>query len=172
MKVRDVGTSVASTLTNAPLPQLIGMLGLSIAEAQAALDRNSIAMAEEMAATEVNVGGETYNMISLGFIPTFYAFTDATVEAKVAFSMSKSVEFGVDASVDLGQDGPLSKLSIAAVSVEASYSQKFSMSAEGSSSIAARLVSLPAPDIFKEILQREYQQDVNRQIEETEGSVT
>jgi hypothetical protein len=36
--------------------------------------------------------------------------------------------------------------------VSASYERKFSVSAEGASSIAAKLVSLPPPERFMEVL--------------------
>lgn len=140
------GTDVATTLMNAPLPQLIEKLGLSIAMAQKALDENSVALAQAMAATEVSLGGETYNLITLGFAPTFYAFTEATVEAKLEFSVAESTEFSIGGSVGV-------QAGIVAVSVSASYARKFEMKAEGSSSIAARLVSLPAPERFNQLLQ-------------------
>ena len=158
MSVSQVGHTVSSMISNAPLPQMVESLGISIAQAQAALDENSIAMATRMAATEVDVGGNTFNLISLGFMPTFYAFTEATIEAKIAFSMTKSREFS--AGLEVGVN-----LAVVAVSVEASYSQKFSMSSEGSSSIAARLVSLPAPEVFKDILKQEYQTKLTTETE-------
>lgn len=153
MKVANVGNSIAGMVSNAPLPAIVEQLGLSIAKAQAALDQNSVATAAAMANTEVDINGNAYNLISLGFTPTFYHFTEANVEAKIAFSMTMEREFGasVSAGVSVG---------IVAASVEASYSQKFSMSATGSSSVAARLVSIPAPEIFTQILDREFRQDI------------
>jgi hypothetical protein len=153
--VGDIAGTLSTQMANAPLPEMIQRLGLSIAQAQAALDQNAIQTAREMAATTIKFdSGREYNMLTLGFMPSFYAFTEAKIEAKLAFSMSKSVEFGIAGSVS-------GNIGIVAVSVEASYSQKFSMSAEGSSSVSARLVSVPAPDIFREILQREYQSQIN-----------
>jgi hypothetical protein len=148
------GTSVASSLTtmltNAPLPSIIEKLGVAIANAQYAMDHNGVRIAKEMANTRVEIGENNYNMLALGFTPAFYHFTEANVEAKLAFSMtqSSSIEGSASAGGSIG---------LVAVSVEASYSRKFSMSAEGSSSVSARLVSLPAPAIFEEILRREYQ---------------
>lgn len=143
----SASTTVVSTLVNAPLPQLIEKLGLSVASAQAALDRNSITLAQEMAITEVDIGGESYNLLSLGFAPTFYAFTDATVEARLEFSVKESTEWSLGAKIGIGTE-------VFGASVSASYARKFAMSAEGSSSIAARLVSLPPPDIFAKLLQQ------------------
>ncbi|TDM06097.1 MAG: hypothetical protein C4K60_15700 [Ideonella sp. MAG2] len=143
---------VTRSLVSAPLPQIIEKLGLSIAQAQAALDANSVQIAQAMAETEVELAGKQHNLISLGFLPTFYAFTEATVEAKLSFSMSESTEVGVKvgvkAKVNYG-------VVMVAASVDVSYARKFSVSAEGASSIAARLVSLPAPDAFIELLRRQ-----------------
>ncbi|HCB42286.1 hypothetical protein ULG90_18080 [Halopseudomonas pachastrellae] len=146
-------TTVTRSLVSAPLPQIIERLGLSIAQAQAALDNNSVKVAQTMAETPVELGGQTYNLLTLGFTPSFYAFTEATVEAKLSFSMSEttetSVSAGVTAKVNYG-------VVMVAASVDVSYARKFSVSAEGSSSIAARLVSLPAPEAFNEVLRRLY----------------
>ena len=146
-------TTVTRSLVSAPLPQIIERLGLSIAQAQAALDDNSVKVAQAMAETPVELGGQTYNLLTLGFTPSFYAFTEATVEAKLSFSMSEttetSVSAGVTAKVNYG-------VVMVAASVDVSYARKFSVSAEGSSSIAARLVSLPAPEAFNEVLRRLY----------------
>lgn len=146
-------TTVTRSLVSAPLPQIIERLGLSIAQAQAALDNNSVKVAHTMAETPVELGGQTYNLLTLGFTPSFYAFTEATVEAKLSFSMTEttetSVSAGVTAKVNYG-------VVMVAASVDVSYARKFSVSAEGSSSIAARLVSLPAPEAFNEVLRRLY----------------
>ena len=146
-------TTVTRSLVSAPLPQIIERLGLSIAQAQAALDNNAVKVAQTMAETPVELGGQTYNLLTLGFTPSFYAFTEATVEAKLSFSMSEttetSVSAGVTAKVNYG-------VVMVAASVDVSYARKFSVSAEGSSSIAARLVSLPAPEAFNEVLRRLY----------------
>ena len=146
-------TTVTRSLVSAPLPQIIERLGLSIAQAQPALENNSVKVAQAMAETPVELGGQTYNLLTLGFTPSFYAFTEATVEAKLSFSMSEttetSVSAGVTAKVNYG-------VVMVAASVDVSYARKFSVSAEGSSSIAARLVSLPAPEAFNEVLRRLY----------------
>lgn len=147
--------AVTRALVSAPLPQIIERLGLAIAEAQSALDLNSVKVAEAMAATPVELGGQTYNLLTLGFTPSFYAFTEATVEARLSFSMTETTEtsiaVGAEAKVNVG-------FVMVAASVDVSYARKFSVSAEGSSSIAARLVSLPAPEAFNEVLRRQYDQ--------------
>ncbi|MCV6585267.1 MAG: hypothetical protein OIF47_07015 [Marinibacterium sp.] len=148
---------VTRSLLSAPLPDIIQRLGVAIAQAQYALDRNSVTIATEMAEAEVEVGGDTYNLLSLGFVPAFYSFTEATVEAKLSFSMTESTETSVNVGVQVGGGTPFF---MAAASVDVGYARKFSVSAEGMSSIAARLVSLPPPEIFGELLKRKFETDV------------
>ncbi len=138
-------STITNTLTSSPLPLLIEKLGLSIANAQAALDANSIAVAAKMSTTNVSIDGKDYNLIALGFAPTFYAYTEASIEAKMDFSLTQSESFEGSLSVGV-------TVQVVAVSISASYARKYEMSAEGSSSIAARMVSLPAPDKLKELL--------------------
>lgn len=154
----STAVSVTRSLVSAPLPQIIEKLGIAIAQAQYALDSNAIELTKTMAATEVDIGDQTYNLLTLGFLPSFYSFSEATVEAKLSFTMSEttdtSVSVGVSAGVNYG-------VFMAAASIDVSYARKFSVSTEGASSIAARLVSIPAPDIFTQLLKREYEQDIN-----------
>jgi len=140
---------VTRSLMSAPLPQIIERLGMSIAQAQSALDHNSVSIAQEMVTTKVEIGDKEYSLLALGFTPTFYAFTEATVEAKLSFSMTETKEFGI--KVGASVSGGAGFVMVAA-SVDVSYSRKFSVSSEGSSTIAARIVSLPPPDILTEIL--------------------
>jgi len=152
-----VTPQITRALISAPLPQIIEKLGVAIAEAQLALDTNSVEIAKLMSETEVEIGEESYNLLSLGFQPSFYAFTEATVEAKLSFTMTEttetSVKVGVSAGVSYG-------VFMAAATLDVAYSRKFSVSTEGASSIAARLVSLPPPDIFQQLLKRHYEQPV------------
>jgi hypothetical protein len=142
----SVLTNGVNQLVNAPLPLMIEKLGLAIASAQSALDRNSIAIAEQMINTKVVIDEKEYSLLSLGFSPTFYAFTEAMVEAKMEFKLAESEDFRIGAAVG-------ANFGMVAVSVTAEYARKHEMSMEGSSSISARLVSLPAPERLKEILQ-------------------
>lgn len=166
----SVISQINQTLVNAPLPLLIEKLGMAIANAQVALDRNSIDLANKMAKMTIPIEGKEYNLISLGFTPTFYAFTEATVEAKLSFSLAVSESFSIGASLSTNNSNSNSsnsttnsggnsstekdkKTGVMAVTVDASYSRKFDMSAEGSSSISARIVSLPPPERLKSLLQ-------------------
>lgn len=143
--------SVTQQLVSAPLPQIIERLGIAVADAQRALDENSVRTAAEMATAAVEIGEESYNLLALGFTPTFYAFTEATVEAKLSFSISETTEFGVSAGASVGVNVGVVMV---AATVNVSYARKFSVSAEGTSSIAARLVSLPVPEQLEKILRK------------------
>ena len=143
--------SVTQQLASAPLPQIIERLGIAVADAQRALDENSVRTAAEMATAAVEIGDESYNLLALGFTPTFYAFTEATVEAKLSFSISETTEIGVSAGASVGVNVGVVMV---AATVNVSYARKFSVSAEGTSSIAARLVSLPVPEQLEKILRK------------------
>ena len=143
-------------LQNAPLPQMVENLGVAIANAQHAMDRNGILIATMMGDREehgVQVGGEdapTLSLLDLGFTPSFYQITEATIEAKVAFSMSQSREVSVGVSATAG--GGVGFF-FAAVTVDASYSSKYSFESSGSSSIRARFAAVPAPAVLSDYLQ-------------------
>ena len=143
--------SIGQELLNVPMGDMIRQMAFAIAEGQMKLDANSIATAQEMATAEIELGTEKYNLIALGFTPTFYSFTEATVEAKLSFSMTESTELGVTAGASVGVN---TGFVMVAASVSVSYARKFSVSAEGMSSIAARLVSLPPPEILENLLRK------------------
>lgn len=155
---------VIQQITNAPLPFMLEKLGASIANAQAALDANSIRLANEMATIKIGVGDEEHNLISLGFTPTFYAFTEASFEVKMEFSVAESESYGGSLGFNYGNssnsntntnasaNNDSTETQMFGISISAHYARKFSVSAEASSSIAAKIVSLPAPDIYYEIL--------------------
>ena len=169
--------TAVTTLTNAPLPLLIEKLGLAIAEAQLALDQNSIKLANQMAQTEVTMpNGKSYNLLAVGFKPTFYSFTEASIEASMEFSLAESESFGIGGSLSYGNgstdasanasisssegggtqfSGESQKESkMFGASISGYYASKFESSAKGSSSIMARMISLPAPDRYLEVLEQ------------------
>ncbi|WP_298517979.1 hypothetical protein [uncultured Kordia sp.] len=141
---------ITREIQNAPLPEMIKSLGIGIAEAQRALDRVSMDLAKELVNTKVEMGGEEYSLLALGFTPTFYQFVDTFFECKMSVSMMESREFGASVSVTGGFN-----VGFAAVSatVSASYSQKYQYSAEASSLVRTKLVTVPNPPVFEQRLQ-------------------
>ena len=81
-----------------PLAGLIEQLGLAIANAQFSLDRNAIAIARMLADPEggIQLPGDdrSRSMLELGFTPSFYHITEATIEARVAFSIGQGRRIG------------------------------------------------------------------------------
>lgn len=140
--------TVIHSLLHSPLPDLIERLGHALASAQQALDRNSIALALSMANPASGVAfedGKPLSLLELGFTPTFYAFTEATIEAKVAFSSSESREISVGVSTGFA-------IYMFTAAINASYTSKYSFDAMGASSISTRLVSLPPPSRLHDLL--------------------
>jgi len=128
---------------------MVEQLGLAIASAQRALDLNAAEIAQMLADPEQGIAlgedGRNMSLLELGFEPTFYHITEATIDAKVAFSASESTGFSVGAKVGVN-------VGFFAASVNASYSAKYSFDVNGSSAISAKLVSIPAPSILNERL--------------------
>jgi hypothetical protein len=140
---------VVSELMQAPLPEMVERLGIAIAQAQLALDRNSAEIARILADDEngidLNDGAGLRSLLELGFTPTFYQITEATIEARVAFTANQSEEFSIGGRIGV-------QIGFFAASINASYSNRYSFEATGSSAIRARFVSIPPPPIFNEIL--------------------
>ena len=138
-----------SMLLETPLPALIERMGLAIANAQYALDRNAVAIARLLAEADsgMQLPGDDRprSMLELGFTPSFYHLTEATIEARVAFTITQSSEFSISAKAGVN-------LLFLAASVNASYSQKYSFEASASSAISAKFVSVPPPAVFQELL--------------------
>lgn len=150
----DVIGTIHNVLTNAPLSSMIENMGLSIAKAQAALDSNSVETLKTMATTKVSIGGKDLSLLNLGFVPSFYTFTEASFEAKMDFSLSESTEIRAGADVAVNTE-------MVAVNVSAHFARKFDQSASASSSIAARMVSLPPPENLIEALRNLSNEDTD-----------
>ena len=87
--------SVGHELGTMPIETLVEALGTGIANAQYKLDLTSIEIARVMADKDnnpIDIGGETYSLLELGFAPTFYQFVDTTLEIKMSVSMRLETE--------------------------------------------------------------------------------
>ena len=139
-------------LENVPVGVLIRKLGESIAEAQIAMDRLAIQSLRAMAdrgESGVTLPGssETRSMLELGFLPTFYHFNGATLEAFVAFSVTESSEVTVGGSLGVN-------IGLISATINASYTSKYSFSASATSSVRATIVSVPPPAPLNDFIQR------------------
>lgn len=154
-------TQVGSELLNAPFPQMIERLGRGIAEAQFAMDSVSIKILQQLAGyvddgegnlvysedtlVQLTEGGEGYSLLALGFTPTFYQFVDTVIELKMAVSMNRSTETSLSSNIN----------ALFVASVNASYSQKYQYSVEGSSTVRTKIVTVPAPAVLEQVIQSE-----------------
>lgn len=109
------------------------------------------------------------SMMELGFTPTFYQFVDSIIEVKIAIKYtqesSSSVNInrsstnkssrGVGGGVAKFFGSPnASKSNVSTSQVNASYSQKFSYSAEGSSLLRTKLVPIPPPAVLEDRIRK------------------
>ena len=112
--------NVGKDLLQVPFPEMVKAMATGIAEAQLALDMTSLRIAKLMsgapdpeASTEaekkknlVKFHGGEYSLLELGFTPTFYQFTEATLDVSFIASMqvaeALTVGFGVQVSGQIG----------------------------------------------------------------------
>jgi len=136
-------------------------LALGIAEAQKALDENSVETAQALAETTIPVvlsvtqtiaadGTVSYSqadpidvsLIQIGLLPTFYQFAEATIDVtmdiKTTTSRETNIKVGVKAKVGFSMWS-------ASVSVDVSHNRKFGKEVHGTSHLITRLVPVPPP---------------------------
>jgi hypothetical protein len=149
-----VANKVIQDLSQAPLPDMLEKLGHAIAGTQFAMDKNSIAIAEMLGDRDnhgVQFSGEQEkrSLLELGFAPTFYHISEATIDIRISLTMSQSTETSVSASATVG--GSYYFVMFAAT-VSASYTNKYSYKSEASSAIVAKFISVPPPSTFTNLL--------------------
>lgn len=126
--------------------------------------------------TRVFFGSETVDgkeqptrvsMMELGFTPTFYQFIDTIIEVKIAIRITSESERKVvkkgnetTIAVDSRKRATIfgsqtdSRLSITTTPVDATYTSKYSYSAEGSSFLRTKLVPVPPPPVLEDRIRR------------------
>lgn len=144
--------NIGQELLNVPFPDMVLQLASAIAEGQYKLDLVSCDIAKLMGKQKVTLPSlrpdaseddvfET-TMLGAGFQPTFYQFTDTIIEVKMAITMSKTREANIETKAKAG-------FGCFSASVNASYSSKYSYTAEGSSLLRTKLTPVP-PNTFIE----------------------
>jgi hypothetical protein len=135
-----------------PFAEVVAQLAVGIAEAQRELDRNTVArileMAEAVAEQPTSDPDPRKALVESlerlkdrGLLPGFYQFLDAEVEVRMAISTSREQSIGARAGVAL-----------TAVTVDATYAQKYGYRAEGSSVLRAKIVPVAPPEQLRELL--------------------
>ena len=153
--------SVGQELLNVPLPDMVTKLGLGIAEAQKALDENSVETAKMMADTKIdlvmavtqeiasdgkvsftNAPAVEVSLLQIGLLPTFYQFSEATIDVtmdiKTTTSTETNVKVGAKAKVGFGCWS-------ASVSVDVSHNRKFGKEVHGTARLVTKMVPVPPP---------------------------
>ena len=106
------------------------------------------------------------SMLELGFTPVFYNFVDTIIEVKIAIKITRTREFTSTRSNKKTENSKKNKTSglfgkvfggknsgsstVATSQVDATYSSKYSYSAEGSSLLRTKLAPVPPPPILEE----------------------
>lgn len=113
------------------------------------------------------------SMLECGFTPTFYQFVDTIIEVKISIKYTQ--EGNVNGNVSVYNQSPAKRIgkglkklksgkTVQIAQVNASYSQKYSYSAEGSSLLRTKLVPLPPPAVLEDRIQRMLDEEYNNVI--------
>ena len=152
---------VGQELLAVPLPEMVMKLGLSIAEAQRALDENSIETTQMLSAATVdlvmavtqtidaegtvlfvNSAPVNVSLLQIGLLPTFYQFSEATIEVTMDIKTTSSRETNIKVSAK-GKVG--FSLWSASVRVDVSHNRKFGKVVQGTSRLVTKMVPVPPP---------------------------
>lgn len=93
------GMTPGQILADTSVADFIKELGLGIAEAQAALDKNSIEQIAVLSQTTPTFSGKS--LIELGLTPPFYHYQYADLEVSLTLSLKVQTEIGVDVGLNI-----------------------------------------------------------------------
>lgn len=154
--------SVGQELLDVPLPSMVAKLGLGIADAQRALDDNSIQTLKALnEASDVTVitaiqrtidedGTVTYESfetdmspLQMGLMPTFYQFSEATIDVKMDIKTTSQT----DTKVSVGAEAKAGwGLYSASIKTDVEHNRKFGKEVNGTSHLVTKLVPVPPPE--------------------------
>jgi len=155
--------SVGQELLDVPFPEMVTKLALGIAKGQEALDRNSIATTLVLAEEKINVipsitrtikadTVEYVNAVAIemsllqaGLYPTFYQFSEATIEVSMDIKTKSEKQTSKDVSLKAKVGFACWSGSIAA---DVKHSRKFSKEVHGTSRLFTKMVPVPPPERF------------------------
>ncbi len=112
------------------------------------------------------------SMLECGFTPTFYQFVDTIIEVKISIRYTQEGNTSTDVNNNLRSSAARIGLgfgrikfgrSVQTSQVNASYAQKYSYSAEGSSLLRTKLVPIPAPAVLEQRIQRMMEEEFNNE---------
>ena len=150
---------VGSKLLEAPIPLLIESLAKSIAKAQFELDSTGVRIGALLGDTKIDLkdaeGRDIQkSLLDMGFIPTFYHFSETEIEVKMTISMQVEESFGIEGEGNVGsREGSANNLPVAfGATINVDYHSRFGFDSEGSSRVLTKLVARPAPTAFLDSL--------------------
>ncbi|MBK8025380.1 MAG: hypothetical protein IPK19_29310 [Chloroflexi bacterium] len=153
--------SVGQELLNVPLPDMVTKLALGIADAQRALDQNSVETAQLLAETTIPLvmavtqtiaedGSVSFtsappgdvSLLQIGLLPTFYQFSEATIEVTMDIKTTTSTETNVKVGVQAKAGFACWS---ASVNIDVSHNRKFGKEVHGTSRLVTKMVPVPPP---------------------------
>ena len=156
--------TVGQELLDVPLPDMVAKLAMGVADAQAVLDANSIETMQALSDSDnaipivpsitrtISASGEvSYSAanpvdmtpIQVGLEPTFYQFSEATIEVTMDIKTTTSSETNVKVGAEVkGGFGLWS----ASVNTEVSHNRKFGKEVHGTSRLVTKMVPVPPPE--------------------------
>lgn len=169
---------MGAELLNVPFPEMVLNLATAIAEAQYKMDLESIEvlrlMGEEDTVTIptpdfIAPNGESRNqittsMLGAGFQPTFYQFAETIIEVKMAITITEEREeveegqiqkvTGVNVTTYRDRRGRiiLSRRTLRTTPMDAKYTNKYSFTQEGESTLRTRLVPVPPNTLIQRFI--------------------
>jgi len=156
--------TVGQELVDVPLPDMVAKLGMGIASAQHALDQNSVEIAQVLADEKNDIqvvpsitrtidsdGSVSYSsadpvdmsLMQVGLMPTFYQFSEATIE--VEMDIKTTTETETDVAVHTGGKAGFGLWS-ASVSADVEHNRKFGKEVHGTSHLKTQMVPVPPPE--------------------------
>lgn len=175
-------SNVGQELLNVPFAEMVYELGNAIACAQTALDSNSMKILQRMGDAEnypvyipcfdVGANGSLFedddegnkqnirtSMIGAGFQPTFYQFAETIIEVKmtIRYEHQQSYENKKQGNVTTktkknGFLGLFGSTKTTTTPINATYTNKYNYSAEGTSLLRTRLVPVPPNTIIQKFI--------------------
>jgi hypothetical protein len=145
-------------LLEAPIGELIQRVASSIAEAQLKLDQIGVRVATLLSEAKVTFNkadGKPIekSLLELGFLPTFYAFTETDIEIKLTIQLKVEEDLTIkgEATAGSGEGVEAAKRVVPfGISISADYHRKYGFDMTGSSTVKTRLLAVPAPSVFLE----------------------
>ena len=175
-------SNVGQELLNVPFAEMVYELGNAIACAQTALDSNSMKILQRMGDAEnypvyipcFDVGGDgslfedddegnkqniKTSMIGAGFQPSFYQFAETIIEVKmtIRYEHQQSNENKQQGTVTTkkkknGFLGLFGSTKTVTTPINATYTNKYNYSAEGTSLLRTRLVPVPPNTVIQKFI--------------------